>query len=71
MIKDYFLLLFEVMSSGINELIKILHHLYQLFKKNGGKCHRYKKMTVFDILGVVYEKTMKHDKENLVKKIIF
>ncbi|HER2169545.1 TPA: IS4 family transposase, partial [Streptococcus pyogenes] len=47
------------MIGGPNELVTILHRLYQLLKKNGRKCHRYKKMTVFDILGVVYESTMK------------
>jgi transposase len=59
-IKDYFPLLFEAMPSSTHELVKILHCLYQLLKKNGCKCHRYKKMTVFDILGVVYERTVKH-----------
>jgi hypothetical protein len=59
MIKDYFPLLFRAMIGGPNELVTILHRLYQLLKKNGRKCHRYKKMTVFDILGVVYESTMK------------
>ncbi|MHC2855461.1 hypothetical protein ACUXCC_004841 [Cytobacillus horneckiae] len=38
---------------------KILHRLYHLLKKNGRKCQRYKKMTAFDILGVVYETTVK------------
>jgi hypothetical protein len=60
MIKNYFPLLFEAMSSGTHELVKILHCLYQLLKKNGRKYHRYKKMTIFDILGVVYERTVKH-----------
>ena len=60
MIKDYFPLLFRAMAGGPNELVKILHRLYQLLKKNGRKCHRYKKKTVFDILGVVYETTVKH-----------
>jgi len=60
MIKDYFPLLFQAMAVGTDELLKILHRLYQLLKKNGRKCHRYKKMTVFDILGVVYERTVKH-----------
>jgi Transposase DDE domain len=59
MIKDYFPLLFQAMAVGTEELLKILHHLYQLLKKNGRKCHRYKKMTVLDILGVAYEKTVK------------
>lgn len=52
MIKDYFPLVFQAITVGKEELLKILHHLYQLIKKNGRKCHRYKKMTVFDILGL-------------------
>jgi hypothetical protein len=60
MIKDYFPLMFQTIAVGTDELLKILHRLYQLLKKNGRKCHRYKKMTVFDILGVVYETTLKH-----------
>lgn len=59
MIKDYFPLLFRAMKDDPNELVTILHRLYQLLKKNGRKCHRYKKQTVFDNLGVVYEKTVK------------
>ncbi|MBE7106621.1 IS4 family transposase [Bacillus cereus] len=60
MIKDYFPLLFQAIAVGTEELLNILHRLYQLLKKNGRKCHRYKKMTVFDILGVVYKTTVKH-----------
>nr|WP_249596174.1 transposase [Peribacillus frigoritolerans] len=59
MIKDYFPLMFQAMAVGTEELLKILHRLYQLLKKNGRKCHRYKKMTVLDILEVAYEKTVK------------
>lgn len=44
MIKDYFPLLFQTINVGTEELLKILHRLYQLLKKNGRKCHRYKKM---------------------------
>ncbi|WP_431028135.1 IS4 family transposase [Lysinibacillus sp. LZ02] len=58
MVKDYFPLLFRAMKEGPNALVTILHRLYQLLKKNGRKCHRYKKQTVFDILGVVYEMTV-------------
>ncbi|MDC6157445.1 IS4 family transposase [Bacillus albus] len=58
MIKDYFPLLFQAMAVDTDELSAILHRLYQSLKKNGRKCHRYKKMTVFDILGVVYETTV-------------
>ncbi|HDR7665991.1 TPA: IS4 family transposase, partial [Bacillus wiedmannii] len=60
MIKDYFPLLFQAIAVGTEELLKILHSLYQLLKKNGRKCHRYKKMTVFDILGIVYKTTVKN-----------
>ncbi|EEL19564.1 hypothetical protein IC9_05309 [Bacillus toyonensis] len=60
MIKDYFSLLFQAIAVGTEELLKILHRLYKLLKKNGRKCHRYKKMTVFDILGIVYKTTVKH-----------
>src|SRR3954470_9341240 len=59
MIKDYFPLLFEAISGGTHELLKILHRLYRLLKKNGRKCHRYQKKTVFDILGIVYETIVK------------
>ena len=58
MIKDYFPLLYKAIAVGTEALLAILHRLYQLLKKNGRKCHRYKKMTVFDILSIVYERTM-------------
>ncbi len=60
MIKDYFPLLFQAIAVGTEELFKILHRLYQLLKKNGRKYHRHKNMTVFDILGIVYNTTVKH-----------
>ena len=60
MIKDYFPLLFRAITDNPNELTAILHRLYRLLKQNGRKCHRYKKKTVFDILGIVYETTVKH-----------
>ncbi len=59
-IKDYFPLLFQAIAVGTEELLKILHRLYQLLKKNGRKYHRHKNMTVFDILGIVYNTTVKH-----------
>lgn len=37
MIKDYFPLLFQVIAGGAEELLKILHRLYLLLKKNGRK----------------------------------
>ncbi|MFJ7306822.1 hypothetical protein [Peribacillus frigoritolerans] len=63
MIKDYFPLLFQAMAVGTGGLLKILYLLYQLLKKNGRNCHRYKKMTVFDILGVVYKTTVKDSRQ--------
>lgn len=60
MIKDYFSLLFQAIAVGTEELLNILHRLYQPLKKNGRKYHPYKKMTVFDILGIAYEKKVKH-----------
>jgi hypothetical protein len=60
MSKDYFPVLFRSMAGDPNDLVMILHRLYQLLKKSGRKCHRYKKKTIFNILGVVYETTGKH-----------
>ncbi|GAB6505535.1 hypothetical protein BAU29_25980 [Bacillus sp. P14-1] len=60
MIKDYFPSLFQAIAVGTEELLKILHRLYQLYKKNAHKCHRHKKMTVFEILGIVYKTTVNH-----------
>lgn len=59
MIKDYFPLFFQAIAVGTEELVKILPRLYQLLSKNGRKCHRSKKKTVFDILDIVYETTTK------------
>ncbi|EJQ73089.1 IS4 family transposase [Bacillus toyonensis] len=58
MIKDYFFLLFQAIQKDIQELSKILIRLFNLLQQNGRKSHRYKKKTVFDILGVVYNCTM-------------
>ncbi|MCU4760374.1 MULTISPECIES: IS4 family transposase [unclassified Bacillus (in: firmicutes)] len=58
MIKDYFLLLFQAIQKGTQELSKILIRLFNLLQQNGRKSHRYRKKTVFDILGVVYNCTM-------------
>jgi hypothetical protein len=60
MIKDYFPLLFQATQKNTQELSKILLRLFNLLQQNGRKSHRYKKKTVFDILGVVYEYTMNH-----------
>ncbi|UOQ91472.1 IS4 family transposase [Halobacillus shinanisalinarum] len=56
-IKDYFVLLFQSIQKGTQELSKVLFRLFALLQKNGRKSHRYEKKTVFDILGVVYQYT--------------
>ena len=58
MIKDYFLLFHQALQKNTQELSKLLLRLFNLLQRNGRKSHRYKKKTVFDILGVVYNCTM-------------
>jgi hypothetical protein len=58
MIKDYFLLIYQAIQKGTQELSKILIRLFNLLQQNGRKSHRYEKKTVFDILGVVYNCTL-------------
>ncbi|MHA4120080.1 IS4 family transposase, partial [Bacillus cereus] len=37
------------------QLLTSFLRLFHLLDKNGRKSHRYRKKTVFDILGIVYE----------------
>lgn len=57
-IKNYYLLFYQGLQKGIQELSKIFLRLFNLLEKNGRKSHRYKKKTVFDILGIMYECTL-------------
>jgi len=57
MIKDYLPRLHKAILQNTEHLTKVLLRLYTLLEKNGRKSHRYEKKTVFDILGVVYERT--------------
>lgn len=57
MIKDDLPLLHKAMLQNTEHLTKVFLRLYILLEKNGRKSHRYEKKTVFDILGVVYERT--------------
>jgi hypothetical protein len=59
-IQTYFPLFYQAIQQNTQEYAKILLRLFQLLAKNGRKSHRYRKKTVFDILGVVYEYTMFH-----------
>ncbi len=58
MIKDYFFLLLQSIEKDTQELSKVLLRLFNLLQQNGRKSHRYEKKTVFDILGVIYNRTM-------------
>jgi hypothetical protein len=58
MIQTYFPLFHQAIQENTQAYTKILLRLFHLLKKNGRKSHRYKKKTVFDILGVVYEYTI-------------
>lgn len=59
MIKDYFHALHQALYRTASEMQDVLWQLYQMVQKNGRKSHRYEKKTVFDILGVVYERELK------------
>ncbi|WP_342047608.1 IS4 family transposase [Bacillus sp. OTU530] len=62
MIKDYLPLLYEAIQQDVEQLIRILLRLYTLLEKNGQKSQRYEKKTVFNILGVVYERSARKKK---------
>lgn len=55
MIKNYYLLFYQGLQRGTQEVSKIFLRLLNLLEKNGRKSHRYEKKIVFDILGVIYE----------------
>ncbi|OFD87396.1 IS4 family transposase [Bacillus mycoides] len=55
MIHDYFRVLYQQMQHQSNQLAKSFLRLFHLIDKNGRKSHRYRKKTVFDILGIAYE----------------
>ncbi|UOY92340.1 IS4 family transposase [Ectobacillus sp. JY-23] len=56
MIQDYLPLLYKTIQQDVEHITSTLLRLYRLLEKNGRKSHRYEKKTVFDILGVVYER---------------
>ena len=62
MIQDYLPLLYQAIQQDAEHLTGILLRLYKLLEKNGRKSHRYEKKTVFDILGVIYERGKKAKK---------
>jgi hypothetical protein len=50
--------LFEAIVSGRTSILGVLKRIFSQIEKNGKKSHRKKKMTVFDILKVSYERTI-------------
>jgi len=59
MVKDYFRVLHQALRQTLANVQDVLWRLYQMIQKNGRKSHRYEKKTVFDILGVIYEREQK------------
>lgn len=55
MIHDYFRIVYRQIHEQSNQLITSFLRLFHLLDKNGRKSHRYRKKTVFDILGIAYE----------------
>lgn len=59
MIRDYFGALHRVLRQTKQAVRDVLFGLIERMEKAGGKCHRYEKKMVFDILGVAYERRQK------------
>lgn len=59
MIRDYFGALRRALRQTQQSVLEVLLSLVNRMEKSGGKCHRYQKKTVFDILGVAYERHQK------------
>lgn len=58
-LKTYLGTLHDALNKEIEDIVQVLQQILQMIEKNGRKSHRYEKKTVFDILGVVYECTLK------------
>ncbi|PEA00885.1 IS4 family transposase [Bacillus cereus] len=54
-IHDYFRVLYRQIQEQSKQLLTSFLRLFHLLDKNGRKSHRYRKKTVFDILGTAYE----------------
>ncbi|PLR95793.1 hypothetical protein [Bacillus sp. T33-2] len=50
--------LFEAIISSRTSILEVIKRIYFQIEKNGKKSHRKKKLTVFDILKVSYERTI-------------
>ncbi|MEW4154607.1 transposase, partial [Bacillus thuringiensis] len=59
MIHDYFRVLYRQIQDQSKQLMASFLRLFHLLDKNGQKSHRYRKKTVFDILGIIYEQHIK------------
>ncbi|MDC3424324.1 hypothetical protein NC797_07350 [Aquibacillus sp. 3ASR75-11] len=54
-LKEYMGLLHDALMKETEDIKQVLLQIFRMIEKNGQKCHRYEKKTVFDILGVAYE----------------
>lgn len=50
--------LFDAIVSSRTSILEVLKRIFSQIEKNGKKSHRKKKMTVFDILKVSYDRTI-------------
>ncbi|WP_256240963.1 hypothetical protein [Bacillus sp. V3B] len=57
-VKEYLPSIHEALYQGIKFVLFELRRMCVQVEKNGKKSHRYRKKTVFDILGVVYERNI-------------
>jgi hypothetical protein len=58
-IKEYLTVIHEALIDRTKNLKEILKQIYKMIQKNGQKSKRYEKKTVFDILGIIYERNGK------------
>ncbi len=65
MIQDHMYLVYEDIQQYTQELSKNSLRLFDFLQKNGRKCHRYEKKTVFDILSVVYQYTVSNPNQKM------
>jgi hypothetical protein len=61
-VKEYLLELKKALHQGFQLFIFLIERMCGQVEKNGKKSHRYKKKTVFDILGVIYNEYEKYER---------
>ncbi|WP_180955244.1 IS4 family transposase [Peribacillus deserti] len=59
-VKEYFTKLHYAIFDRSSPIPSVITSIYRSIEKNGQKCHRYRKKTVFDILGIEYKKNCRY-----------